>query len=613
MPSLIEDYALIGDCHGAGLVCKNGSLDWLCVPRFDSPASFAALLGTPEHGRWLLSPKGRIQQAVRRYRPGTLVLETELTTADGTVRIVDCMPPSSEAVDVVRVVQGVAGSVPMQCDLTIRFDYGSVVPWLTREANGLKAIAGPDMLHFHSPVMPHGEGLHSVADFTVSAGQTVPFVITFHPSHLPAPEPVDAIAALELTEAWWKNWSDRSTYQGAYSDAVQRSLITLKALTYAPTGGIVAAPTTSLPERIGGTRNWDYRYCWVRDATITLYALMIAGYTEEAQAWREWLLRAVAGSPSQLQIMYGIAGERRLTELELDWLPGYENSRPVRIGNGAHDQLQLDVYGELIDAMHMCRRVGMQAHASWDVEVALLEFLESNWQLPDEGIWEVRGPRRQFTHSKVMAWVGFDRAIKAVESFNQTGPVERWRKIRDDIHEQVCRQGYNPRLRAFTQYYGGETLDASVLMIPVVGFLPATDPRMLGTIHAIQQHLTTDGLVMRYDTRHHVDGIAEHEGAFLACSFWLVDNLMMSGRVGEARDLFERLLSLRNDVGLLSEEYDPQLGRMVGNFPQAFSHLALVNSAQLLSLERDVPEEHRDSLLPPSSMAAASLQSIKYR
>lgn len=576
-------------------------MDWLCVPRFDSPAAFAALLGTPEHGRWLIAPRGPVRRCTRRYRPGTLILETEYTTDEGIVRIVDCMPPHSEAIDVVRVVQGVKGKVSMQFDLTIRFDYGSVVPWLTREGDSLKAVAGPDMLHIHGPILPHGEGLHTVAEFDVSEGHSVPFVITFHPSHLPSPKPVDGNESLELTERWWREWSSRSTYQGAYGDAVMRSLITLKALTYAPTGGIVAAPTTSLPERIGGQRNWDYRYCWVRDATVTLYALMIAGYTEEARAWREWLLRAVAGSPSQLQIMYGIAGERRLTEMVLPWLPGYENSAPVRIGNGAHGQLQLDVYGELLDAMHMCRRVGMSENGSWNVETALLDFLESNWDQPDEGIWEIRGPRRQFTHSKVMAWVAFDRAVKAVEHFAHEGPVERWRALRDTIHAQVCDRAYNPSLKAFTQYFGGESLDASVLVIPVVGFLPATDPRMLGTVRAIERTLTQDGFVMRYDTTGGVDGLAGHEGAFLACSFWLVDNLVMGGRGADARNLFERLLSIRNDVGLLAEEYDTKAQRMVGNFPQAFSHLALVHSAQLLT--HDTPEDHRDSSAYPSSIA----------
>ncbi len=602
MSCKIEDYALIGDCHGAGLVSKAGSLDWLCVPRFDSPASFAALLGTEDHGRWLITPRGTITRSVRRYRPGTLILETELTTSEGTVRLIDFMPPHSKPVDVVRVVQGVSGRVPMHYELTIRFDYGSIVPWITRNGTSLNAIAGPDMLHVYSPVVPQGQGMSTVADFTVGEGQTVPFVITFHPSHLPEPTPVDPLDAVQKTEEWWLDWSRRSTYQGTYADAVQRSLITLKALTYAPTGGIVAAPTTSLPEQLGGVRNWDYRYCWVRDATITLYALMFAGYTEEASAWREWLLRAVAGSPSQLQIMYGIGGERRLTELELDWLPGYENSRPVRIGNGAHDQLQLDVYGELLDAMHMCRRIGMEAHESWDVETALLEFLESNWRVPDEGIWEIRGPRRQFTHSKVMAWVAFDRAIKAIETFKHDGPLERWRKIRTEIHDQVCSRGFNSTLDCFTQYYGSEDLDASLLMIPLVGFLPATDPRMLGTISAIERKLMHEGFVLRYDTSRRVDGLHGHEGAFLACSFWLVDNLVMCGRRADARELFERLLAIRNDVGLLSEEYDTRAKRLVGNFPQAFSHLALVNSAQLLSQGKASPEDRRDSRLPPSSM-----------
>jgi GH15 family glucan-1,4-alpha-glucosidase len=540
-----------------------------------------------------------LRRVERRYLGDTLVLETEFETADGTVAILDCMPPGSKAVDVVRVVEGRKGRVPMRMELVIRFDYGSIVPWVTKQDHDLKAIAGPDMLHLHAPVDLRGQGLKTVANFQVSAGERVPFVMTFHPSHLPEPDPVDPDYALASSQQWWSEWSARSTYAGEWRDAVQRSLITLKALTYAPTGGVVAAPTTSLPEHIGGVRNWDYRYCWVRDAAITLYALLVCGYREEARAWREWLLRAVAGSPSQLQVMYGIGGERRLHEYELDWLSGYAGSRPVRVGNGAYHQLQLDVFGELLDAMHQCRSSGMEAHQSWNVERALLEFLESNWQEPDEGIWEVRGPRRHFTHSKVMAWVAFDRGIKAVEWFKNEGPVERWRKIRDELHEQVLTLGYSDKLRSFTQAFGSDRLDASLLLSPLVGFLPPGDARVRGTLAAVERTLMQNGLVARYNVESGVDGLPGDEGTFLACSFWYVDNLVLQGRMREARDLFERLLDLRNDVGLLAEEYDVGLGRQVGNFPQAFSHLALVNTAHALSRPEESPSLHRS--VPPST------------
>ena len=605
MSAPIEDYALISDCHGSGLVSKSGSIDWLCVPRFDSPACFAALLVNPEHGRWLITPKAEDAVVRRSYRGETMVLETEFHTARGSVALIDCMPPHSEAVDVVRVVEGRSGRVPMRLELAIRFDYGSVVPWVTREDHqSLRAIAGPDMLHLYTPVPVHGEGLRTVAEFEVEAGERVPFVMTFHPSHLPAPQPVHPDAAIAATEEFWRVWSGESTYAGKYREAVQRSLLTLKALTYRPTGGIVAAPTTSLPERIGGTRNWDYRYCWVRDATITLYALLASGYTSEAARWREWLLRAVAGSPSQIQILYGIAGERRQREVTLPWLPGYEASSPVRIGNEAHEQLQLDVFGELMDAMHQARSLGLENSDSWALECALLRFLENQWSLPDEGIWEVRGPRRHFTHSKIMAWVAFDRAIQAVERFGRVGPIDHWRRVRAEIHEQVCRSAYSNQKRAFTQAYGSEGLDASLLLMPLVGFLPITDERVRNTIAAIERELIQEGVfVRRYQPESGVDGIPEDEGAFLACSFWLVDNLVMLGRYEDAELLFERLLSLRNDVGLLAEEYDFRSGRQVGNFPQAFSHLALVNTAHALAHKEENPALQR--LAPEVTQACA--------
>lgn len=602
MAAPIEDYALIGDCHGAGLVCKSGSIDWLCVPRFDSPACFSALLGNTEHGRWLIAPKGPVRAVKRRYRGETLVLETEFHTEDGVVTVTDCMPPNSRAVDVVRLVEGKSGCVRMHLDLVIRFDYGSIVPWVTREDHSLRAIAGPDMLHLHTPVTLHGEDLRTVAEFDVHAGERIPFVMTFHSSHVREPRATHAEKALRETERIWQEWSRQSTYHGKYREAVQRSLLVLKALTYRPTGGIVAAPTTSLPEVIGGERNWDYRFCWVRDATISLFSLMASGYTEEAKAWREWLLRAVAGSPWQIQALYGIAGERRLTEHTLPWLPGYEGSAPVRVGNAAHEQLQLDVFGELMGAMYQCRRLGLENIHSWRLERSLVEFLADHWQLPDEGIWEVRGERRHFTHSKVMAWVAFDRAIRAIEEFGREGPLEHWRAVRDAIHRDVCEKGFSHEKGAFTQSYGSTRLDASLLQIPLVGFLPITDPRVQGTIRAIERELVIDGLfVRRYETESGVDGLSGGEGAFLACSFWLVDNLVMQGRRKEAEAMFERLLALRNDVGLLAEEYDWVAGRQVGNFPQAFSHLALVDTAHALS-KGESPADHR---IAPDRTSAA--------
>jgi GH15 family glucan-1,4-alpha-glucosidase len=595
MPLRIEDYALIGDCESAALVGSDGSIDWFCAPRFDSPAAFAALLGTPEHGRWLVAPAVDLRQVRRQYREGTLILETEFDTAAGCVRLLDFMPPRTETPEIVRIVEGVRGTVPMRTELTIRFDYGSIVPWVRRIKNReiLSAIAGPDALYLKTAVELRGENFHTVGEFTVAAGQRVPFRMAWAPSQLDPPEIADATVALDDTERWWTDWSARCTYDGEYHDLVSRSLITLKALAYAPTGGLVAAVTTSLPEKIGGVRNWDYRFCWLRDATFTLYALMVGGYMEEAQAWREWLLRAVAGNPAQASIMYGVAGERRLNELTLDWLPGYEGSRPVRQGNAAHAQFQLDVYGEVMDSLYCGQRGGLEPNPdAWALQQALLEFLETAWQEPDEGLWEVRGPRRHFTHSKVMAWVALDRAVKSVEKFGMEGPLERWRDLRARIHAEVCAKGYDPELKTFVQFYGGKTLDASLLMIPLVGFLPANDPRMLGTVAAIQKGLVHDGFVSRYTPMPDIDGLPPGEAPFLACTFWLADNLALQGRLDEAREVFERVAGVRNDVGLLSEEYDPAAKRLLGNFPQAFSHVGLINTARNLT-QSGGPAEHR--------------------
>lgn len=584
MPMRLEDYALIGDCHTAALVGRDGSIDWLCLPRFDSGACFAALLGTQEHGRWLLAPAVPVRRTTRRYREGTLVLETTHETDEGTVTVVDCMPPRSQEPDLVRIVVGQSGQVPMRMQLVIRFDYGSVVPWVRRRPDGMQAVGGPDTVHLYADIAVHGEKMTTVAEFTVQAGQRVPFHLVWHPSHEPPPSPIDPEETVRQTEQWWHEWSGRCTYVGPWKEAVLRSLITLKALTYAPTGGIAAAVTTSLPEHLGGVRNWDYRYCWVRDATFTLYALLSNGYTAEACAWRDWLLRAVAGTPSQLNIMYGLSGERRLTEVELEWLPGYEHSRPVRIGNAAYQQFQLDVFGEVLDSLHQASRAGLPPDENAGrVQRALLDYLESAWQKPDEGLWEVRGPQRHFTHSKVMAWVAFDRAIKGVEQFALPGPIEQWRRLRAHIHQDICRQGFDATHNTFVQHYGGQELDASLLMIPLVGFLPPSDPRVQGTVAAVERELLRGGFVDRYVTHPGVDGLPPGEGAFLACTFWLADCYSLLGRHQEARDLFERLLALRNDVGLLSEEYDPVAGRLVGNFPQAFSHIGLVNTACNLS------------------------------
>jgi GH15 family glucan-1,4-alpha-glucosidase len=585
----IEDYALIGDTQTAALVSRDGSIDWLCMPRFDAGACFAALLGEKRHGCWRLGPAGGApRESRRRYIEGTLVLETELATEAGRVRIIDCMPPRDRTPDIIRLVEGVEGTVPMRMELIPRFDYGSIVPWIRTVDGVLHAIGGPDALALRTEIELPGDGFATQADFTIAAGQRVSFVLSWYPSHEPPPPALDAVAAVEDTIAWWREWTSRCTYRGPWREAVLSSLVTLKALTYGPTGGIVAAPTTSLPESLGGVRNWDYRFCWLRDATFTLYALLISGHREEACAWREWLLRSVAGDPSQLQIMYGVAGERRLPEMVLDWLPGYEKSAPVRVGNAAIQQLQLDVYGEVMDAMHQAHRVGLPPHPwAWQLQHELLDFLESGWQQPDEGLWEVRGPRQHFTHSKVMAWVAFDRAVKAVEQFGLNGPAGRWRALAAQIHEEVCQRGFDAQRGCFTQAYGSSLLDASLLMMPLVGFLPPTDPRVAGTVRAIERELVRDGFVLRYRSDEVVDGLPPGEGAFLACTFWLADNYALTGRVDEARALFERLLSLRNDVGLLSEEYDPVAGRLVGNFPQAFSHVGLINTA--FNLTPDVP------------------------
>jgi GH15 family glucan-1,4-alpha-glucosidase len=597
MVGRIEDYALIGDCETAALVGRNGSIDWLCWPRFDSDACFAALLGTPANGRWIIAPRDEGARVTRRYRPNTLILETRFETADGAATLIDFMPLRDRQSDVIRVVVGERGAVAMRVELVIRFGFGAIVPWVTRlDDGGLRAIAGPDMLVLHTPVALRGEGLKTVGEFVITAGHRLPFILAYAPSHLEPPVPPNPAAALAATEKFWGEWASRCHAGDFWPEAITRSLLTLKALTYAPTGGIIAAPTTSLPEQFGGPRNWDYRYCWLRDATLTLLALMNAGYYEEAHAWREWLLRAVAGSPDQMQIMYGIAGERRLTEWELPWLAGYENSRPVRVGNAAHGQLQLDVYGEVMDALHVARRGALAGSASgWALQRELVNHLERIWRQPDEGIWEVRGPRCHFTHSKVMAWVAFDRAIKGVEQFGLRGPVDHWRKLRGEIHADVCTHGFNRELNSFVQCYGGKELDASLLLLPSMGFLPPDDPKVRGTIAAIERGLMADGLLRRYDTYRSDDGLPPGEGAFLACSFWLVDAYVMLGRLDDARHMFERLMSLRNDVGLMSEQYDPASARLAGNFPQAFSHVALVNSAFNLSRARKPAEQRAES------------------
>lgn len=589
----IEDYALIGDMQTAALVCRDGTVDWLCLPRFDSHAVFAGLLGTEEHGFWRLGPAHAADAeppaaARRRYRGDSLILESEWDTPRGTVRVTDFMPPRDGAPQLIRIVEGVTGRVPMRSALRMRFSYGRVVPWVHKHEGRTVAVAGPDSVWFDTDCETYGKDLTTYADFTVAPGDRIAFTISWEPSHKEPPALPEPEQSLEATEDFWRDWVDQCTYHGPYREAVVRSLITLKALTYAPTGGIVAAPTTSLPEEIGGVRNWDYRYTWLRDAAITLSSLLRTGYREEARAWREWLLRAVAGDPENLQIMYGIAGERELGEAELDWLPGYEGSAPVRVGNGAAHQLQLDVYGEVTEALHLAHMTGLSRndYASL-LQLKLIRYLEDHWDQPDEGIWEVRGPRRHFVHSKVMAWVAVDRTIKLIESGDADGPLEKWRELRDDIHRDVCEKGYDKERNTFTQSYGSRELDASLLLIPQMGFLPPDDKRVIGTIEAIQRELSTaDGFILRYPTAGEdagVDGLEGDEGAFLACSFWMADDLAMIGRVDEARKLFERLLALRNDLGLLAEEWDPVLQRQVGNFPQAFSHVPLIDTALRLT------------------------------
>lgn len=595
----IEDYALIGDCHTVALVARDGSIDWLCLPRFDCGACFAALLGNPQNGRWQISPSVPVKTSRRSYRGDTVILETDFETDHGAVTVIDFMPPRTTAPEVVRIVRGRRGTTPMRMELVIRFDYGSIVPWVQHVERGMRAIAGPDALYCRSDVALRGEGLSTVADFSVAEGQDVAFALTWSETHNTMPEERDWRTSLAETEKWWTEWAAQCTYRGPWDDAVMRSLLTLKALTYEPTGGIVAAPTTSLPEHIGGARNWDYRYCWLRDATFALYALVVGGYREEARAWREWLVRAVAGTPSELQIMYGVRGERRLTEIELKWLDGYEGSKPVRVGNAAHRQYQLDVYGEVMDVMQLARRAGLPpSKTTWRVEHALLEFLESGWKEADEGIWEIRGPRRHFTHSKVMAWVAMDRGVNAVETFGLPGDSRRWRAIRDEIHKEVCEKGFDPSLQSFVQHYGSQEADASLLMLPSVGFLDAHDPRMLGTVKLIERQLLNDGFVQRYRTNSNVDGLPGTEGAFLLCTFWYADNLALQNRAREARKIFERLLDLRNDVGLLPEEFDPVQKRFLGNFPQAFSHIGLINTARNLAAAGGPSEDRRDTSAP---------------
>lgn len=593
MASRIEDYALLGDCQSAALVGPTGSIDWLCLPRFDSDACFAALLGTEENGFWKIAPRSPIRNVRRAYRDGTLTLETELTTDEGTISIIDFMAVGEATADVVRIVIGKTGEVPVHMELALRAGYGTTVPWVRAIPGGIEAVTGPDLFRLTTAVPIRGEGLRTVADFVVRAGEQVAFVFDWSPSHLVPPPPVDAVAALERCEAFWAEWSSRAKIDGPYAAIVKRSLLTLKALTYAPTGGIVAAPTTSLPEEIGGVRNWDYRFCWVRDATFTLYALLSAGYTDEARAWRDWLLRAAAGAPSQLQILYGIAGERRLVEVELPWLEGYEGSKPVRIGNKASEQVQLDVFGELMDTLYLCSESGLApSEAGWALQRALVTHLETAWLETDCGIWEVRGPQRHFTHSKVMCWVAFDRGVKTIEKFGMKGPLDRWRAARAAVHADICANGFDAAQNSFVQHYGSTLLDASLLMMPLVGFLPPSDPRMIGTVNAVERTLVREGLVQRYLPDARVDGLPGGEGAFLPCSFWLADALVLLGRIDDARALFERLVGLSNDLGLLSEECEPTSRRMLGNFPQALSHVALVNTALNLS-RAEGPALHR--------------------
>ena len=591
MTTRLEDYALIGDTQTAALVGSDGSIDWLCLPRFDSAACFAALLGTPDNGRWRLAPVGAQRATRRRYLDGTLVLETEWQTGDGVVRVTDFMPPRTDAPDVMRQVEGVRGRVEMEMELIIRFDYGRLVPWARRLAGDLFFVSGPDQVCLRSEVPTQARDLTTVASFSVGEGEVRTFVLSWNPSYEAPHMPAHVGGALDATLDWWRSWSGRLRYEGRWTEEVRQSLMVLKALTYAPTGGIVAAPTTSLPEAIGGVRNWDYRYCWLRDAAYTLWALNIGGYTDEARAWHSWLLRAVGGDPNQIQVFYGVTGESRLPELELDWLAGYEDSRPVRVGNAAMNQFQLDVFGEVVDAFHLGRIFDLQSeHATWALERRLVDFVVEHWHEPDEGIWEVRGPRRQFTHSKVFAWVALDRAVRAIEKFGLDGPLERWQAVRQEIRDDVLANGFDAARNTFTQYYGSAELDASVLMLPLVHFLPATDPRMRGTVAAVRKELTRDGFVLRYRSDETDDGLPPGEGTFLACTFWLVDNLALTGQIEEATEIFERLLALRNDVGLLSEQWDHRLNRLVGNFPQALTHVGLVNSAYNIDRARRLRE-----------------------
>jgi GH15 family glucan-1,4-alpha-glucosidase len=596
MACLIEDYAIVGNCETAAMVSRAGSIDWLGLPRFDSAACFAALLGEPQNGRWLIAPAAPDVKITRRYRQDTLILETRFETDTGAVVLVDGMGRRDDGCDVVRLVRCERGRVDMRMEMVVRFEYGWVIPWVRRLDDGrLTAVAGPDRLTLCTPVELRGEEMKTVAEFSIGEGEEVPFVLTWSPSFRPIPPSADAADTIKTATEGWKEWakSYNPAGGGEWAESVLRSVITLKGLTHRDTGGIIAAATTSLPEQLGGPRNWDYRFCWLRDATITLYALMNSGFIEEAGAWREWLLRAIAGAPEQMQIMYGIAGERRLMEYELPWLEGYENAAPVRIGNAASDQLQLDVYGEVLDALYQARRMDLApSEAGWRLERTLIQHLEKIWEQPDEGIWEVRGPRRHFTHSKVMAWVAFDRGVRSIEEFGLEGPVDRWRALRERIHDEVCERGFDKEMNSFVQSYGAKELDASLLLLPLVGFIAADDPRVAGTVAAVEKHLLRDGFVARYNTSSTVDGLPGGEGAFLACSFWLADNYVLQNRSDEARALFQRLLDLRNDVGLLSEEYDPRARRLVGNFPQAFSHVALINTAHNLTRAAG-PAQHR--------------------
>jgi GH15 family glucan-1,4-alpha-glucosidase len=583
--SNIEDYALIGDCETAALVNRNGSIDWLCWPAFDSDACFTALLGTKDHGRWLITPDAPIKSCKRRYRGDSLILETTLETDDGAITLIDFMPLRGASSDIVRIVRGDRGVVKVRMELIIRFGFGAAIPWVKRDKDGaVLAICGPDMTVLHTPVETHGENLTTIASFDVKEGDSFPFVLTYGPSHLPVPAPIDVDAALKDTVAFWSEWSGRCTYKGEHRDLVMRSLITLKALIYAPSGGIVAAPTTSLPEKLGGSRNWDYRFCWLRDATFTLLVLMNSGYTDEARAWHRWLLRAVAGSPAEMQIMYGIMGQRRLLEWEADWLPGYGGALPVRVGNAAHAQLQLDVYGELIDAFHQTRVAQLDLEdGTWAVECEILDHLATVWDKPDHGIWERRGPGKHYVLSKVGCWVAFDRAIKSAEGFNLKGPIDRWKQLRDDIHRDVCEKGFDPRENTFVESYGSDMLDGAILLLPLLGFLPADDPRMKGTVAAVEKYLMRDGFVLRHDPREVTGEIQPAEGAFLACTFWLADAYIKMGEIARAEELFDRVVAVANDVGLIAEEYDPAVKRQTGNFPQALTHIALIAVAHNLA------------------------------